>query len=54
MKRSDVVIDSISNPDRAIGIADGKGGLIKDFKELKKYEESAKRVRSGIAERMLM
>lgn len=53
-KRGDVVVDSISNPTRIIGIADGMGGLIKDAKELKRYEENIKRVRSGIAERMLM
>jgi hypothetical protein len=51
-KEGDVVVDSISNPARIIGIADGKGGLISE--ELERYEESKKRVRSGIAERMIM
>jgi len=52
-KRGDVVVDSISNPARIIGIADGMGHLIKDAKELKKYDESIKKVKSGIAERLL-
>ena len=51
-KRGDVVVDSISNPARFIGVADGMGGLLSE--ELEMYEESIKRVRSGIAERMLM
>ena len=51
-KRGDVVVDSISNPARIIGIADGRGGLLSE--ELERYEESIKKVRSGIAERMLM
>ena len=42
-KKGDVVVDSISNPNRVIGIADGIGGLIKDVEELKKYLESIKR-----------
>ena len=50
-KEGDVVVDSISNPARIIGVADGMGGLISE--ELEGYEESIKRVRSGIAERML-
>lgn len=53
-KRGDVVVDSISNPVKIVGIANGKGGLIKDFEELKKYKECIKRVRAGIAERMVM
>jgi len=52
-KRGNVVVDSISNPVRVVGIADGKGGLIKDMEEVKQYEVNIKRVKSGIAERML-
>ena len=51
-KDGDVVVDSISNPARFIGVADGMGGLLNE--ELERYEECTKRVRSGIAERMLM
>ena len=51
-KRSEEVVDSISNPARIIGIADAMGGIISE--ELGKYEEDIKKVRSGIAERMLI
>jgi len=50
-KRGDVVVDSISNPIRIVGIANGIGGIIKDVEELKRHEESIKRVKSGIAMR---
>ena len=52
-KRGDVVVDSISNPTRIIGIANVMGGMIKDVEELKKYLESIKKVKLGIAERLL-
>ena len=52
-KKGDVVVDSISNPTRIIGIANGMGGMIKDVEELKKYLESIKKVKLGIAERLL-
>jgi len=53
-KRGNVVVDSISNPARIVGIADGKGGLIKDIEEVRKYGMNIKRVKSGIAEGMLI
>jgi len=52
-KKGDVVVDSISNPVKIIGIANGMGGIIKNVEELKRHEKSVRKVRSGIAERML-
>lgn len=51
-KKGDVVVDSISNPTRVIGISNGVGGMIKDI-DIKKYDNRIKKVKSGIAERML-
>lgn len=43
-----IVIDSITGPQRVVGIADGAGGIIKDPKSLEKYRDSVERVRMGI------
>lgn len=52
-KKGEVVVDSIFKPTKILGIADGRGNLVKDMNELKKYSRSIERVRYGIIQRII-
>jgi hypothetical protein len=52
-RRGDVVVDSITNPTRIIGIADGKGQLLPDEKRTF-YNEELKKVKTELAKRKFL
>jgi 4-hydroxy-2-oxovalerate aldolase len=52
-RKGDIVIDSISHPLRVIGVADGRGGLIKN-NEAKIFISKIKRVKLSIARAMFL
>lgn len=52
-RRGDIVLDSISNPTMVIGVADGKGGLLKES-EISPFIDRIKKVRLEIAIRRFL
>lgn len=52
-RRGDIVLDSISKPTMVIGIADGKGGLLKES-EISPFIDRIKKVRVEIARRRFL
>lgn len=49
-EKGDVIVDSIINPTRVIGIADGKGGLLQDEKN---YQDKMEKIKRTIMRRTL-
>lgn len=49
-RKGDIVLDSISNPTMVIGVADGKGELLKESK-ISPFIDRIKKVRLEIARR---
>lgn len=52
-RKDDIVVDSISQPTRIIGVADGRGGLL-DESEKAKYRPELLKVRATILEKQLL
>jgi len=51
-EKDDIVVDSISQPTRVIGVADGCGGLLEES-EGEKYQEKLIKTRAMILEKKL-
>lgn len=52
-KKGDIVVDSISNPTKVIGVADGKGGMIRG-EDTGKYQTKILKVKTEMMERKLL
>lgn len=52
-RKGDIVVDSISQPSRVIGVADGCGGLLGE-KEKRKYQQKLIKVKAKMIERKLL
>ena len=52
-RKGDIVVDSISQPTRIIGVADGHGGLLEESEE-EKYQQKLIKVKAKIVEKRLL